>query len=212
LSRLKKQILELNVYKPLVVCLGDRHGLILGGNQRYKVLKELVKEDKRFEYVWISLVEAPTDEDKFKYAISDNDMIGKYDRAKILEAMPMLAGQKGMFKEYEMNFGNSDTIEKIKSEINLTEEELKIKKLQEDMRSMGVNEESIEAIKDITNYHKNKNILPDIDLKGEQTSERFPVMFWYEDAEEFKIVSDFFKGDRKYNYDSEKLLNIAKGK
>ena len=70
LERLKKQIKELGVYKPLLV---TPDGEILGGNMRFKMLKELVKEDPiKYEFVWVSVVDAWTDSERLKYALSDN--------------------------------------------------------------------------------------------------------------------------------------------
>lgn len=55
LSRLEKQILQLGVYKPLLV---TPNGTILGGNQRYKALKKLHAEEKIGEFIWVSEVDA----------------------------------------------------------------------------------------------------------------------------------------------------------
>lgn len=70
-ERLKKQIKELGQYKPLLI---TNEGVVLGGNMRLRAYKELNITD-----VWVSVVEAKTEEEKIKYALSDNDRAGKYE-------------------------------------------------------------------------------------------------------------------------------------
>ena len=70
-ERLKKQIQKLGEYKPLLI---TKDGTVLGGNMRLKAYQELgIKE------VWVSVVEADTEEKKIEYALSDNDRAGKYE-------------------------------------------------------------------------------------------------------------------------------------
>lgn len=73
LQKIKNQIKELDLYKPLVIAFTNNEAIILGGNQRYRALSELAKEEpEKYEYVWVSIVQAWTDEEKLKYALSDN--------------------------------------------------------------------------------------------------------------------------------------------
>lgn len=76
-ERLKKQIEELDIYKPLLI---HEDGTVLGGNMRLRAFREMgVKE------VTVSVVNAPSEEMKIKYALSDNDQVGRTDKTKILE-------------------------------------------------------------------------------------------------------------------------------
>lgn len=70
-ARLKKQIETLGMYKPL---LTTEDGTVLGGNMRLRAYKDLGIKD-----VWVSVVDAPTEEKKLEYALSDNDRAGFYD-------------------------------------------------------------------------------------------------------------------------------------
>lgn len=70
-ERLKKQIQTLGMYKPLLV---TEDGTVLGGNMRLRAYRELGIKD-----VWVSVVDAPTEEKKLEYALSDNDRAGFYD-------------------------------------------------------------------------------------------------------------------------------------
>ena len=71
IERLKKQITTLGIYKPLII---TDDGTVLGGNMRLKALEQLNIKD-----VWVVVVDAPTEEKKIEYALSDNDRVGKYE-------------------------------------------------------------------------------------------------------------------------------------
>jgi hypothetical protein len=71
LERLKKQLTKHGQYKPLLV---TEDGTVLGGNMRLVAMKELGWED-----IWVSVVEADTEEERIEYALSDNDRVGQYD-------------------------------------------------------------------------------------------------------------------------------------
>ncbi len=79
-ERLKKQIKELGQYKPLLI---TKDGIVLGGNMRLRAYKELGIED-----VWVSVVDAPTEEKKLEYALSDNDRAGYYDNDLLANLVP----------------------------------------------------------------------------------------------------------------------------
>jgi len=84
-ERLKNQIKELGEYKPLII---TKDGTVLGGNMRLKAYREL-----GYKKVWVSIVEADTEEEKIKYALSDNDQLGEYqkdDLANLVGSFPNL--------------------------------------------------------------------------------------------------------------------------
>lgn len=68
--RLKDQIVELGEYKPLII---TSDGVVLGGNMRLRAYREL-----GYTQCWVSVVDATTDAQKLKYALSDNDSAGHY--------------------------------------------------------------------------------------------------------------------------------------
>jgi len=79
-DRLKKQILKLGVYKPLIAFKdGDKY-VVLGGNMRIRALKEMGLKE-----VDISVVEAKTEAEKIEFALSDNDRAGFYEEDKLAE-------------------------------------------------------------------------------------------------------------------------------
>jgi DNA modification methylase len=79
-ERLKRQILKLGIYKPLVCSWENGKYVVLGGNMRIRVLKELgVKE------VEISVVKPKSEAQKIEYALSDNDRAGYYEEEKLAE-------------------------------------------------------------------------------------------------------------------------------
>lgn len=74
LERLKRQILKLGMYKPLIVRAAGRRFEVLGGNMRLLALRALkVKEAQ------VSVVEPASEAEAMEFALSDNDRIGKYD-------------------------------------------------------------------------------------------------------------------------------------
>lgn len=85
-KRLVKQIEHLGEYKPLII---TEDGTVLGGNMRLRAYTQL-----GWEKVWVSVVEADTEEDKLRYALSDNDRAGFYNEDD-------LANFTGEFPEFE---------------------------------------------------------------------------------------------------------------
>jgi len=79
-ERLKKQILELGIYKPLICYKeGDKY-ITLGGNMRLLALRELGIPE-----VEISIVHPKSEAEKIKYNLSDNDRAGEYDDQALAE-------------------------------------------------------------------------------------------------------------------------------
>ena len=79
-ERLKKQILTLGVYKPLVAYKDGEQYVVLGGNMRIRALKSLGVTE-----VDVSLVKPKTEADKVKIALSDNDRAGFYEEERLAE-------------------------------------------------------------------------------------------------------------------------------
>jgi DNA modification methylase len=79
-ERLKRQILELGIYKPLVCYRENGKFVVLGGNMRIRALKDIGMKE-----VEVSVVEAKTKAQKIKYALSDNDRVGFYEEDKLAE-------------------------------------------------------------------------------------------------------------------------------
>ena len=79
-ERLKKQILKLGVYKPLVCYRENGKFVVLGGNMRIRALKDLGLKE-----VEVSVVEPKTEAQKIEFALSDNDRAGYYDEDQLAE-------------------------------------------------------------------------------------------------------------------------------
>lgn len=77
LERLKEQIKRLGLYKPLLV---DKNNVVLGGNARLRILKDL-----KYKEVWISRVDPKTEAERLEFIISDNDSIGVTDAQMLAE-------------------------------------------------------------------------------------------------------------------------------
>jgi len=101
-ERLKNQITRHGVYKPLIV---DQNGVIIGGNMRFKVLKEL--EVKK---VSVIVHECKNDAERVEIALSDNDRAGYYNETELAELVQLndIDGEL-----YSIDLTESKTIEEI---------------------------------------------------------------------------------------------------
>lgn len=98
-ERLKKQIKELGIYKPLICARENGKFITLGGNMRLRALQEL-----KLEEVDISIVKAPDDAMRLKYALSDNDRAGQYDEQALAElAHPLM--EEIDLEDYKLDIG-----------------------------------------------------------------------------------------------------------
>ncbi len=82
-ERLKAQILEFGFYKALVATQdldNPGHYIVLGGNTRLRALKDL-----GWTEVGLSIVDAPTEDMRLKYNLSDNDEVGAWDDQALAE-------------------------------------------------------------------------------------------------------------------------------
>lgn len=93
LERIKDQIKDLGLHNGLLV---HEDGTVLGGNMRLRVLKEM-----GYTKVPVRVVDAPTEERKLKYALSDNDRAGFYLRDK-------LTGQLAALPDFDVSMFNVD--------------------------------------------------------------------------------------------------------
>ena len=157
LAKLENQIESLGVYKPLVIYLEKDNGTVLGGNQRHRVLKELRKKyeakgSDKYEYVWVSVVNAESDVDKIKYALSDNFSAGQYTREKLKELLKV--DQPGLFADYQLETHEAESVQSFINNMAKTEEDLKLENLDKTLKSCGVPEDMIEDIKDMTTIQK----------------------------------------------------------
>ncbi len=206
IKRLETQITELGVYKPLVIYLEKNNAVILGGNQRYKVFK---KNEAKFEYVWVSIVNADNDYDKMKYALSDNEQIGKYDRAKLKEILEVQLQQGNLFNNYSVDFENGQTLDKMIDDLNMTEQELKFKYIKKNLQEMGINDETIQILQTMTTFNKHAEELADVDITGKIVGQKFPFLFWITDQELWEQLKQIFNTNHKDKQDDKKLIYLV---
>lgn len=76
-DRLKSQLEKYGQYKPLLI---NKDGVVLGGNMRLKAMIDMGIKD-----VWVSEVDATTEQRMVEYALSDNDRIGYYEDQALAE-------------------------------------------------------------------------------------------------------------------------------
>lgn len=75
LNRLVEQIRDLRQYKPLII---TPEGVVLGGNMRLQAYKKLGLKE-----VWVSVVTPKNEKEMLEYALSDNDVVGRYDPERV---------------------------------------------------------------------------------------------------------------------------------
>lgn len=101
-KRLKSQIKELGLYKPFLVERTEH--IVLGGNMRLRACNEL-----GITKVPVTYVDAPTDELKIKYALSDNDRAGYYEEDQLAELVLSVPGLE--LQDYKVDLGQLTSIE-----------------------------------------------------------------------------------------------------
>jgi len=194
LEKLKKQIVELDVYKPLLIALNDTNAIILGGNQRHKALKELAKENpEKYEYVWISLVEAESDAERLKYCLSDNTNLGEYNREELYELIKPLADQPSLFADYDIEINEPQDIKQFVDDFVIGVDELRIKQLKKQLKEAGINDETIDIVVQMSSFNRDDNRIEDVNIKGAcMKAERYPLAFWVEDKEVWEKLFNVF--------------------
>ena len=115
-ERLKSQIKELGIYKPFLI---TEDNIVLGGNMRLKACVDLgIKEAP------VTVVKAPTDELKIKYALSDNDRAGYYEEDQLAELI--LSVPDLQLTDYKLDLGQLTTVQDLLSKFapdNIEEDE-----------------------------------------------------------------------------------------
>lgn len=112
-ERLKTQIRDLGQYKPLLI---TEDGTVLGGNMRLRAYKELGIED-----IWVSIVDAPTEDKKLEYALSDNDRAGFYDEDLLANLIPEYPDFE--WENYAVDLGEPQTLDKLIESFKEVEED-----------------------------------------------------------------------------------------
>jgi len=101
MERLKKQILELGIYKPLIAYPEGGKYIILGGNMRLHALREL-----KVPKVDVSIIHPKDEAEKIKFSLSDNDRMGEYSEQQLAELVyPHI--QEINLEDYKVDFGSA---------------------------------------------------------------------------------------------------------
>lgn len=100
---LKQRLRDKGQFKPLLAVIENGKAIILGGNMRLKAMRELLAEGYDiFAEVWLSVVEAPTDETKLEFALIDNESSGETDDDKLYS---LLTSMDFDYSSYEIATG-----------------------------------------------------------------------------------------------------------
>jgi DNA modification methylase len=101
-ERLKKQIKNLGIYKPLLI---NQDNVVLGGNMRLKAYQELGIDE-----VPVSVVDAQTEARMVEFALSDNDRAGYYLDQQLAELVQGIDIDLG---DYMVDLGKQISIEEL---------------------------------------------------------------------------------------------------
>lgn len=112
-ERLKTQIRDLGQYKPLLI---TADGTVLGGNMRLRAYNALGMDD-----IWVSVVDAPDEETRMRYALSDNDRAGYYDG----DMLANLTGEYPDFnwEDYAVDLNEPQTLDELIKSLAPVEED-----------------------------------------------------------------------------------------
>lgn len=89
-ERLKKQIIKLGMYKPLLI---NADNIVLGGNMRLRALTDLGAKE-----VAVTVVDATDPATMLEYALSDNDQVGVTDDLKLAELVHLSPIDTSLYK------------------------------------------------------------------------------------------------------------------
>jgi len=150
-ERLKNLIKELGLFKPFVI---NQDNIILGGNMRYRVCKDL-----GYKEVFVSVVKTNNEAEMFSYALADNDRAGYYEEDKVAELV--LQNPTLKLDMYKLDLGYNSSLEDVvnlfipstDSLENLSEDDLK-KYLEENQ-----NKELLKILTTIDNARKIKELI-----------------------------------------------------
>lgn len=102
-ERLKNLIKELGLFKPFVI---NQDNIILGGNMRYRVCKDL-----GYKEVFVSVVKTNNEAEMFSYALADNDRAGYYEEDKVAELV--LKNPTLKLDMYKLDLGYNSPLEDV---------------------------------------------------------------------------------------------------
>lgn len=102
--------MTLGEYKPLLVTQENLNNpdtfIVLGGNMRLRVYREL-----NWSRAWVSIVDAPDEQSKLRYALSDNDNAGQYDQQAVAELSMVF--EPAELKDFAINLGEAHDLSRI---------------------------------------------------------------------------------------------------
>jgi len=116
-ERLKRQIKELGVYKPLICVRNNGRYVTLGGNMRLRALQDMgIKE------IDISIVNADAEAQRIKYALSDNDRAGEYEEQQLAELIYPYIEEINL-EDFKVDLGEAVDMKSVIEEFGPSDEE-----------------------------------------------------------------------------------------
>jgi len=113
-DRLKKQIIELGEYKPLLI---TPEGEVIGGNMRFKAYREL-----GYKKAWVSVVTPKDHQEKLRYALSDNDSAGYYIKDFLSTLIEPYKENVDFLSEFKVDFNVGSDLNALLKDLEVKEE------------------------------------------------------------------------------------------
>ena len=131
-ERLKRQIQELGVYKPMIAYAENGRFTVIGGNMRLRALEALgIKE------VEISIVNPKSEAEKIKIALSDNDRAGEYEEDKLAELVyPFMEEIK--LEDYKVDLGETVDLQSVVEDFGPDIEEKLESRIDKDLKDIKI--------------------------------------------------------------------------
>jgi len=106
-ARLKRQIQDVGIIKPLLAEKKGNKFIILGGNMRLRAYKDL-----GYKQVDLILIEPKNEAARIKIALADNDRAGEYDEQALAELVYAHADEIKL-TDYKIDFGHQADLESV---------------------------------------------------------------------------------------------------
>jgi hypothetical protein len=146
-----------------------------------------------------------TEEQGIKIGVALNQKKGYFDYMELRELLSGVAtGQDLNVLSMQLGFTDIE-LTRLLQDSSFENEKL----LKEKLLSAGVDPSKIDAMADVGRTGTFQD-LPDVDIKGRQEKIRFPIVFFFNNEEDFKKVDAFFKTEGIREPDSERLVSMVK--
>lgn len=185
--------------QPIVIRKEDKR--IIDGDHRYMAAKEAGYEKIKCIILDVSVEQA------IKIGVALNQKKGYFDYMELRDLLSTVTDGKDL-DALSMDLGFTDIeLTRLLNDSTFDSE----KSLKEKLLGAGVDPSKIDAMSEVGKTGTFQE-LPDSDIKGRQENLRYPIVFFFNNEEDFKKVDAFFKTEGIREPDAEKLVAMVNEK